>query len=98
MTTARTTSRRALIAWFTDELVRAQRERTSRQRVTDTGELEWVVYERNRLAELINAARADLGKPAVSMDAVMRVENAANGHFDYTAMLAVGAADLVLAI
>lgn len=90
-------SRRALITWFTNELIRAQQQRPSLQGVTETGEPEWVVFERARLEGLINAARADFGKPAVNMDAVLRVENNANGHYDYTATLAVGAADLVLA-
>lgn len=90
-------SRRSLITWFNDELSQAQEQRPSRQRLTVTGEQEWVVFERDQLAQLINAARADLGKPAVDMEAVLRVENSAVGHVDYTSKLALGAADLTLA-
>lgn len=95
--TTRAVDRRALVDWFVRELSKAQQERPKRQGVTDTGELEWVVFERDKLLELINLRRARLGAPAVDMDAAMRIENFANGHFDYTQTLAIGAADLVLA-
>lgn len=96
--TTRTIDRRALIEWFVRELSKAQQERPTRQGVTDTGELEWIVFERDKMLELINAERTKFGAPAVGMDAVMRVENSANGHFDYTQKLAIGAAELVLAV
>jgi len=89
--------RRALIGWFMRELSKAQQERPQRQGVADSGELEWIAFEREKLLELVNGRRAVLGLAAVDMDAVMRVENSANGHFDYTQKLALGAADLVLA-
>lgn len=95
--TARTIDRRALIDWFVRELSEAQKERPARQGVTDTGELEWVVFERDKLLELINLRRSRLNAPAVGMAVVEQIENFAVGHFDYTKKLALGAADLVLA-
>lgn len=95
--TTRNVSRKALIDWFIDELAKAQEERLSRRGVAESGELEWVVFERNRLMELINAERVKLSGEPVDMDAVMRIEQSAVGHFDYTHKLAIGAAELVIA-
>lgn len=95
--TTHTIDRRALIDWFVRELSKAQQERPKRQGVTDTGELEWIVFERDKLLELINLRRARLGAPAVNMEAVGRIENSAVGHVDYTSKLALRAAELVLA-
>lgn len=95
--TTRSIDHIALIDWFRRELAKAQQERPARPGVTDSGELEWVVFEREKLLELVNARRAKLGMPAVDMAAVMRVETSAVGHVDYTQKLALGAADLVLA-
>lgn len=95
--TARTVDRRALIAWFVRELSKAQEERPKRRGVTESRELEWVVFERNMLLDLVNAERAKLSAPPVDMNAVLRIENSAVGHIDYTQKLALGAADLVLA-
>lgn len=95
--TTRTIDRRALIDWFVRELSNAQQERPKRQGVTDTGELEWIVFERDKLLELINLRRARLSAPAVGMEVVMRIENSAVGHVDYTQKLAIRAAELVLA-
>jgi hypothetical protein len=98
MGTIRSTRTRAeLIAWFVDELVQAQEARPEREGMLSSGETEWVVFERTRLLDLVNQERARLNKPPVDIDAVMRVENSAVGHFDYTSKLALGAADLVLA-
>lgn len=94
--TTRPLDRRALIDWFYRELCKAQLERSARPGMTDAGEPEWVVFEREKLLELINLRRAKLGKLAVSMDSVEQVENFAVGHFDYTKKLALGAADLAL--
>jgi hypothetical protein len=92
----RTTERRALIALFVTELAKAQQERPARPDVTD-GELEWVVFERDKLLELINRERAKLGKSQVDRPTVMQIEQSAVGHFDYTQKLAIRAAELVLA-
>lgn len=94
--TTRTIDRRALIDWFVRELSGVQQERPARQGVTESRELEWVAFERDRLLELVNAERAKPGKPAVNMAAAMQIETSATGHFDYTQKLALGAADLVL--
>lgn len=92
-----TSDRRTLAYRIRRELIKAQRERPARPNATESGELEWAVFEREKLLELINAERAKLSMQAVDMAAVMRIENSAAGHFDYTQTLAIGAADLVLA-
>ena len=95
--TTRPLDRRALIDWFYRELCKAQQERNARPGMTDAGEPEWVVFERDKLLELINLRRARLSAPAVDMAAVERIENSAVGHIDYTSKLAIRAAELVLA-
>lgn len=94
--TTRPIDRRALIDWFVSELSKAQQERPVRQNTTDTGELEWIVFERDKLLELINLRRARISAPPVDMAAVERIENSAVGHSDYTLKLAIRAAELVL--
>lgn len=97
LVTARPIDRRALIALFIAELTKAQQERSEREDITDSGEPEWAVFEREKLLELVNAERASRGIPPATMEAGIRVENSAVGYFDYTRTLAIGAADLVLA-
>lgn len=94
--TARTIDRRALIDWFVRELSKAQQERPARENITDFGEPEWALFEREKLLELINAERERRGFPPVGMEAVVRVENYATGHYDYTRTLALGAANLAM--
>lgn len=94
--TARTMDRRALIDWFVRELSAAQQERSARDGITDFGEPEWAVFEREKLLELVNAERARRGFPPASAEAVVRVENYASGHYDYTRTLAIGAANLAM--
>ncbi|WP_143765246.1 hypothetical protein [Catenulispora acidiphila] len=88
--------RRALIARFADEISKVQQERYLRGGVTDSGELEWVVFEREKLLDLVNAELAKFSKSPVDMAAVMLIENSAVGHIDYTQKLAIRAAELVL--
>jgi hypothetical protein len=95
--TTRSLDRVALIDWFRRELAKVQQERAARPGVTEFGNLEWVVYERGKLLELVNTERVKLGMPPVDVAEILQVENAAVGHFDYTQKLALGAADLVLA-
>lgn len=94
---AKTVDRVVFIDWFRGEIAKAQQERSARPGVTASGELEWVVFERDTLLNLINRQMAKLGKPQVEMPAVMLIEDSAVGHFDYTRKLAIGAAELVLA-
>jgi hypothetical protein len=94
---ARNIDRKALVDWFVGELALAQQERRVRQGVTESGELEWVVFERNQLLKVINQHRTILREAPVEMEAVMRIEQSAVGHSDYTQKLAIGAAELVLA-
>ena len=89
--------RMALIDWFRCEIAKTQQGRPARPGVTAFGELEWVVFERDKLLDLINRQLAKLGKPQVEMPAVMQIENSAVGHIDYTQKLAIRSAELVLA-
>lgn len=95
--TARTIDHRALIDWFVRNLSSAQLMRAERQGVTESGELEWTAFERNYLMYLINDRCLKFGAPVVDMEAVMRIENSAVGHSDYTQKLAIRTAELVLA-
>lgn len=88
--------RRALIALFIAELTKAQQERSGREDITDFGEPEWAVFEREKLLELVNAERASRGFPPASAEAIVRIENSAVGHYDYTRTLALGAANLAM--
>lgn len=88
--------RRALIDWFVCELSKAQQERPERENITDFGEPEWAVFEREKLLELVNAERASRGFPPASAEAIVRIENSAVGHYDYTRTLAIGAANLAM--
>jgi hypothetical protein len=92
-----TPNRRALIEWFVREISKVQQERAERPGVTEAGELEWVVFERDKLLGLINWELAKIGKPQVEMPKVMQIEQSAVGHVDYTQKLAIRAAELVLA-
>lgn len=93
--TARNVDRRALISWFVREISKVQQERSARPGVTN-GELEWVVFERDKLLDLINRELAKLGKSQVEMPTVVQIEQSAVGHVDYTQKLAIRAVDLVL--
>lgn len=94
--TARPLDRRALIDWFVRELSEAQQERPARENMTDFGEPEWALFEREKLLELVNAERGRRGFPPAGAEAIIRVENSANGHYNYTRTLARGAADLAM--
>jgi hypothetical protein len=60
-----------------------------------SGELGWVIYERNIMHDAVNRMRARYGKPPVARDEIAWVETRACGHIDYVAKYAYGAADLV---
>ena len=89
--------RRTLIESFVREISKAQRERAERPHPTEAGELGWVAFERDKLLGLINQELAKLGKPQVEMSAVVRIEDSAVGHVDYTQKLAIRAVELVFA-
>lgn len=94
--TTHTVDRRVLIDWFVRELSKVQQERSAREGITDFGEPEWALFEREKLLELVNAERARRGFPPTSAEAIIRVETSASGHYDYTRTLALGAANLAM--
>ena len=59
-------------------------------------ELEWVIYEREVMLKAINAVRLQRGRPGVTIHEVMRMENCAVGHVDYSRKFALYAAELAL--
>ena len=59
-------------------------------------ELEWVVYEREVMLKAINAVRLQRGRPEVTIHEVMRKENCAAGHVDYSRKFALYSAELAL--
>ena len=95
--TTRNSDYRTLAERFVRELSKVQSERPARPGVTESGELEWVLWERIALLGLVGQARAERGLPNVEMTEILRVEQLAVGHVDYTRKLAFGAAKLVLA-
>lgn len=84
---------------FRQALIAAQADRHLRpDLVTVNGEpeCEWAVHERDVMHQQVNDARAALGLPPVSLDAVLGVERMAVGHSDYTSKYALYCADLAL--
>jgi len=59
-------------------------------------ELEWVIYEREVMLQAINAVRLQRGRPGVTIHEVMRMENCAAGHVDYSRKFALYSAELAL--
>jgi hypothetical protein len=59
-------------------------------------ELEWVIYEREVMLKAINAIRLQHGRPEATVQEVMRMENCAKGHVDYSSKFALYAAELAL--
>lgn len=74
-------------------LIAAQAERPNRQAMLGD-EPEWVRYERDVMWQAVNAARSERGEPAVLLADILRIENSACGHSDYTAKYALGCAEL----
>lgn len=79
-------------------LTAAQKERDQRPDLVDGPdgpECEWAAYERARMHEKVNEIRADLGRPALPMEDILRVERQAVGHSDYSLKFAFYCAELV---
>jgi hypothetical protein len=55
----------------------------------------WILEEREVMFRAVNVERMWLGKGPMSYDAVLRVENSAKGHTDYTRKYAQACAFLV---
>lgn len=84
-----------------DALRTAQQERDRRMDFVTVGdgsqELGWVIYERERMLEAVNALRRQTNAAPVALEALVRAETIACGHSDYTSKFAIRCADLVLA-
>jgi len=81
----------------------AQKQRTIRQELVASNipnekfpELEWVVYERQVMFELVNEERKQNGLEPIQIDDVLKVEIQATGHVDYTTKFALYCAELTL--
>lgn len=55
----------------------------------------WILEEREVMLRAVNVERAWIGKVPLSYETVLRVENSAKGHTDYTHKYALGCAFLV---
>lgn len=78
-------------------LVRAQAQRNTRRGVTESGELGWVVYERQVMLDRVNLIRSRRGLGHVEEAAILAAEGQAVGHHDYTQKYAIGCADIAAA-
>lgn len=76
-------------------LVEAQKERPN-LRTFDNGELAFVVHERSAMYEAVLLARCALDLPAIPLSEIIRVENMASGHSDYSDKFALYCAELVI--
>lgn len=82
-----------------DKLVDAVAERKARPEeiTTENGrEFAWIVHERETVFNAVTQERAKLGKAAIPITEVIRVERMAVGHSDYTTKFALYCAELVL--
>lgn len=59
------------------------------------GELAWVLYERHALLWEINKRRIKDGKSPIEIDKLLKSENCAVGHIDYSHKLALYSRDLI---
>lgn len=73
------------------ELVLVEEQRRRSTRKVD----EWVLAERRKMLDAVNAERASLGKGPLQLADVERVERNAMGSFDYTHKFALYCAELV---
>jgi hypothetical protein len=74
-------------------LTAAQTERPQRQDLLGD-EPGWVRYERDVMWREVNAARAEAGLPAALLGDLIRAEQQAVGHSDYTSKYALYCAEL----
>lgn len=70
-------------------------QQAKRHRYGGTG---WIAAERTVMLDEVNEWRALLGKPAVDVAAIERVERMATGHSDYSSKFALYCAELALGV
>jgi hypothetical protein len=95
----RNDERRKLSDLFRKVLADAMEERDQRQDFVDRPdgrELAWVIFERYQMFIAVNLETKSRRIPPVPMEAVMRVEQSANGHSDYARQFAWGCAGLAM--
>lgn len=88
--TARKKTVRDLHGPFLAGLSAAQKWRSSR--------VDWVLYERQTMRNLVNVERTAMGLPVVTLADVERVETQAEGHSDYSSKFALYCAELALGL
>jgi hypothetical protein len=76
-------------------LLLAMVERPDRQETTPSGELGWVVFERETLRDAVNKHRTGSRGPVTLTD-IEALESQAAGHVDYAEKLAYSCARLAL--
>ncbi|MCK9463047.1 MAG: hypothetical protein M0R80_25775 [Proteobacteria bacterium] len=74
---------------FRKTLIKAQEQREKKKGWVDDPMSndqvpEWIVFERQTMFDLTNKERVLNGLPPVTMKEILRVENCASGHIDYT--------------
>lgn len=82
-----------IISKFDSALTEAQKFRSEKSKWIDN-EIEWMIYERNVMFELVNQERKLHGLEPVKIEDVLRVENCAAGHSDYTRKFALYCAEM----
>ena len=80
---------------FLKALEEAQTQRPNKQRWVSDTELEWMVFERETMLNLVNSERAALGKPPVTMAEIKEADNQSAGHTDYTRKVSLYCSELV---
>ena len=86
---------------FLTKLSKAQDERPTRQAFVPSPddkypEIEWVLYERETMLNLVNEQRAKDGKSPINREELLRAERTACGHVDYSRKFALYCAELAL--
>lgn len=80
-----------------DTLQTATGERSKRRDFdTESGELGWVIFERQQMHSAVNKLRAKAGLAPVPIERIERAEMSASGHIDYVEKFALRCADLVI--
>lgn len=89
------TSFRPMFQKMLDILSEAQTHRHERDHWVG-GELEWIKMEQQSMLEAVNEEREKLRRVKITMEDLIRVEQTAVGHSDYSRKFAAGCARLVL--
>ena len=74
---------------FRKALMTAQEQREKKKEwvpdpINDTDAPEWILFERQTMFDLTNEERKLNGLPPATLHDILRAENCASGHIDYT--------------